>query len=219
MFTFSSTSAVAQSAFEGFYTQLGIGTETVAPSFTGGSILGFSYTASGSNSNSFAGTIGAGYNFAVSPSFLLGIGAEYSPFQGSKANFTIIVPGIVTVTDQYYKKDSYNIFVSPGIIVDNNKLIYAKLGYTGATVSSSGNTYLNGYSLGLGYKQIITGGLYGFGEVNYSSYANVNIGGGATGSFSANVTNVLVGLGYKFWIIIRTIKITLFGWFFLDSFI
>lgn len=197
MFTFSNTSAIAQSAFEGFYTQYGIGTETVAPSFTDGSVLGFSYTASGSNSNSFAGTIGAGYNFAVSPSFLLGIGAEYSPFQGSKANVTIILPGFGTSTDQIYKKDSYNIFVSPGIIVDNNKLIYAKLGYSGVTLSSSVNAYLNGYSLGLGYKQIITGGFYGFGEVNYASYANTNISG-ATGSFSANVTNVLVGLGYKF---------------------
>ena len=198
--SFASLQANAQSAFEGFYAQAGIGYESVTPSFTGGSISGFSYSASGNNANSFAGTVGAGYNFAVTPSFLLGIGAEYSPIAGSKANYTITVPGIVSATGQYNKKDSYNIFIAPSIVIDKDKLAYAKVGYTGANVTSEGgdNTSLNGYSLGLGYKQIISGGLYGFGEVNYASYANASIGGGASGSFSATATNVIVGLGYKF---------------------
>ncbi len=199
LLTLAGTGAMAQSAFEGFYAQAGIGYESVTPSFTGGSVDGFGYTGTGNNANSFAGTIGAGYNFAVTPSFLLGIGAEYSPIAGSKANYTLTVPGIVSGTDQYNKKDSYNIFISPSIVIDKDKLAYAKVGYTGANVTSDGeNTSLNGYSLGLGYKQIISGGLYGFGEVNYASYANANVGGGATGSFSFNSTNVLVGLGYKF---------------------
>ncbi len=199
LLTLAGTGAMAQSAFEGFYAQAGIGYESVTPSFTGGSVDGFGYTGTGNNANSFAGTIGAGYNFAVTPSFLLGIGAEYSPIAGSKANYTFTVPGIVSATDQYNKKDSYNIFISPSIVIDKDKLAYAKVGYTGANVTSDGdNTSLNGYSLGLGYKQIISGGLYGFGEVNYASYANTNVGGGATGSFSFNSTNVLVGLGYKF---------------------
>jgi outer membrane immunogenic protein len=199
LLTLAGTGAMAQSAFEGFYAQAGIGYESVTPSFTGGSVDGYGYTATGNNANSFAGTIGAGYNFAVTPSFLLGIGAEYSPIAGSKANITTTVAGIGSETDQYNKKDSYNIFISPSIVIDKDKLAYAKVGYTGANVTSDGdNTSLNGYSLGLGYKQIISGGLYGFGEVNYASYANTNVGDGATGSFSANSTNVLVGLGYKF---------------------
>jgi outer membrane immunogenic protein len=195
----SGTGAMAQSAFEGFYGQVGIGYESVTPSFTGGSIAGLSYSASGNNSNSFAGTVGIGYNFSVTPSFLLGIGAEYSPIAGENANFTIVVPRAGSFTSQYNKKDSYNVFISPAIVIDKDKLAYAKVGYTGANVNSDGsNTSLNGYSLGLGYKQIISGGLYGFGEVNYASYANASVGGGATGSISANATNVLVGLGYKF---------------------
>jgi opacity protein-like surface antigen len=190
-------SALAQSAFEGFYAQAGIGYESVTPSFSGGTIVGRPYYVSAANSNGFTGNIGAGYNFAVTPSFLLGIGAEYSPISGQKANYTTTVPGIVSVTSQYNKKDSYNIFVAPGIVIDKDKLAYAKVGYTGANVSDNGNTNLNGYSLGIGYKQIISGGLYGFGEVNYASYANTSIQG-ATGSFSAQSTNALVGLGYKF---------------------
>ena len=198
--TMMASTAMAQSAFEGFYAQAGIGYERATTSFTSGSVAGFGYTVTGNTPDSFAGTIGAGYNFAVAPSFLLGIGAEYSPIAGSKGNFTLTVPGILSTTEQNNKKDSYNIFISLGIVIDKDKLAYTKVGYTGANVSESDgdNTSLNGYSLGLGYKQIISGGLYGFGEVNYASYANTNVGGGATGSFSANATNVLVGLGYKF---------------------
>jgi outer membrane immunogenic protein len=193
-------SVMAQSAFEGAYGQIGIGYESVTPSFTGGSIGTSSYSATGDNANSFAGTVGVGYNFAVNPTFLLGIGAEYSPIAGSKSNFTLSVAGLGSATGQYNKKDSYNVFIAPGIVIDKDKLAYAKVGYTGANVTSEGgdNTSFNGYSLGLGYKQIISGGLYGFGEVNYASYGNASVGGGASGSFSANVTNVMVGIGYKF---------------------
>jgi outer membrane immunogenic protein len=200
LFTVAGTGAMAQSAFEGAYGQVGIGYESVTPSFTGGSIGAFSYSATGDNANSFAGTVGIGYNFAVNPTFLLGIGAEYSPIAGSKSNFTLSGAGVGNATGQYNKKDSYNVFIAPGIVIDKAKLAYAKVGYTGANVTSEGgdNTSLNGYSLGLGYKQIISGGLYGFGEVNYASYGNASVGGGASGSFSANVTNVIVGIGYKF---------------------
>jgi hypothetical protein len=59
----------------------------------------------------------------------------------------------------------------------------------------------------LGYKQIIQGGLYGFGEFNYMSYGNQTAS--ATGTVSgytvnssitsnANAYNLIVGLGYKF---------------------
>ena len=82
------------------------------------------------------------------------------------------------------------------------------MGYTGASFDTGGDTTnYTGYSLGLGYKQIISGGLYGFGEVNYASYGNQTSSqsGVVSGSVlstsvtsSANVTNLLVGLGYKF---------------------
>jgi opacity protein-like surface antigen len=65
---------------------------------------------------------------------------------------------------------------------------------------------MNGYSLGLGYKQIISGGWYGFGEVNYAMFGNASLNKSkfgeiyvsTTGSFKANSMNVLVGLGYRF---------------------
>ena len=77
--------------------------------------------------------------------------------------------------------------------------------------SSSGSVSqtqnLNGYSLGLGYKQFFAGNWYGFGEANYFSYNNVtettNVKVGSynlrfSDTVGMNVYNFLVGVGYKF---------------------
>lgn len=220
--TFSSMQVNAQSKFEGFYGQVGIGYETVAPTLSYGNVnitnngtpvTSLPISSSISNSNSFAGTVTAGYNFTVTKDFLLGIGAEYSPIAGSKANFSGSNATIGTVNGQWNKENSYNIFLSPATPIGSDGLLYGKVGYTGATVKSqynggsSVNANLTGYSLGIGYKQIITGGLYGFGEVNYASYSNYNYNDSATSgtyratqttTVSANAMNLMVGLGYKF---------------------
>ena len=204
LFAASTTGAFAQSAFEGYFGQVGIGYESTAVSFTGGTTSGQSYSATANNSNSFAGTVGIGAYFPVTSSFLLGVGAEYSPIPGSNANFSISVPSVAyTGTGTYKKKDSYNLFISPAIAIDKDKLAYAKVGYTGANIESTGagatdTTSYTGYSLGLGYKQIIQGGLYGFGEVNYAAYSSKNDGNSLSGTNKPTATNVLVGLGYKF---------------------
>jgi opacity protein-like surface antigen len=199
-------SAMAQSAFEGFYGQIGVGYESVSPSFSGGTVVTTppnrtAYTASSDNSNSFTGNVGLGYNFALSPGFLLGIGAEYTPIAGSSANFTVRVPAAnVSSTDSWKKSNSYNVFLAPGIVIDKDKLVYVKVGYTGMSVKSgSDTTNYTGMSAGLGYKQMISGSLYGFAEVNYAKYGDQNLSGtGITGTSNANVTNALVGIGYKF---------------------
>jgi len=203
--------ANAQSKFEGAYGQVGIGYESVAPSTStsvnyGGVNIPASVNVN--NSNSFAGTATIGYTFAVTKDFLLGIGGEYSPIEGQKQNISVSLLGQTLPGGTYQKKNSYNFFVSPGLAVGTDGLAYAKVGYTGASFDTSGTTTnYTGYSLGLGYKQIITGGLYGFGEVNYASYGNqtstqsaVVAGRVLSTSItsSANATNILVGLGYKF---------------------
>ena len=84
-------SAMAQSKFDGFYGQVGIGYENVAPSTSttlnyGGVNIPSSITLN--NTGSFAGTATLGYSFAVNRDFLLGIGAEYSPIAGQKQNIS-----------------------------------------------------------------------------------------------------------------------------------
>lgn len=219
----TATAVQAQSKFEGFYGQVGVGYETVAPTLSygnvnitqsGSPIASLPISSSISNSNSFAGTITAGYTFSVTKDFLLGIGAEYSPISGSKANYSASNATIGTVNGQWNKENSYNFFISPATPIGQDGLLYGKVGYTGASIKSqytnggsSATNNLTGYSLGLGYKQFISSGLYGFGEVNYASYSNLNINDTATSgvyratqtvTISANSMNFLVGIGYKF---------------------
>jgi hypothetical protein len=205
------TSVNAQSKFEGAYGQVGIGYESVSPSTSttltyGGSNIPTSIGLN--NSNSFAGTATLGYTFAVTKDFMLGFGGEYSPIESQKQNISINLLGQSVPAGSYQKKNSYNFFLSPGLMVGTDALAYAKVGYTGASFDTGGDTTnYTGYSLGLGYKQIITGGLYGFGEVNYASYGNQTSSQSTVVSgnilrmsvtSSANVTNILLGLGYKF---------------------
>ncbi len=201
--------AQAQSGFEGFYAQAGVGYEKVSPLFSGGTVLGNSYSASGKKPEGLAGAVGVGYNFSLTPNFLLGIGAEYSPIQ-ARSDYTASINtfvGELSVTKNYLRKDLFNIFVSPSLLIAKDKLVYAKIGYTGATINTDGRTIqMNGYSLGLGYKQNISGGWYGFGEANYAKFGNASLNKSkvgetyvsTTGSFNANSMNVLVGLGYRF---------------------
>jgi hypothetical protein len=189
--TIMASSAMAQSAFEGAYGQLGIGYQSSKPKTN-------SSEESYSSTTGFASVIAAGYNFQVTKDFLLGIGAEYSFLPTSQANLTD-TDGGVTLTEKYKNQNTYNIFLSPGIVISKDSLAYAKVGYTGTSYKneSEGITdNLQGYSLGLGYKQIISGGLYGFAEGNYFSYNNKTTACG--NKLSGNSMNLLVGVGYKF---------------------
>lgn len=218
--------ANAQSAFEGFYGQLGAGYEN-------NSINSDTYNVSnaptvGINMPSVSkGTgqinVGLGYNFSVTKQFLLGIGAEYyaiSPtLTTSDISNTTLCGGSCGVASQYKISNRYSIFVTPGYALDKDSLIYAKAGYSNQTIKSTevqssnidadngtGTTSsVGGYVLGLGYKQMITGGFYGFGEFNYYSYS------GASGNMqkptgysvqnlnpTSSAYNFLVGVGYRF---------------------
>ncbi len=182
--------ANAQSAFEGAYGQLGIG-------YQSSKAKGTNTDATFSSTNGFASTVAAGYNFSVSKDFLLGIGAEYSFLPTSEANVSFTDDQGNAETEKYKNQNTYNIFLTPGVVISKDSLAYAKVGYTGTSYKFPENTYnLTGYSLGLGYKQIIDGGLYGFAEGNYFSYNNKDIGNSV--KIGGSSMNFLVGIGYKF---------------------
>ena len=134
----------------------------------------------------------------------------------------------------------FNLFITPGYAIDKDKLVYVKAGYSQVTAqynratsltrtdngvsttmpSTGGSQSSNqgGYLIGLGYKQIIKSGLYGFLEGNYMGYSapshsytstadSFNAATGVTSvgtrtvttSFSSlNTYQLLVGLGYAF---------------------
>jgi len=195
---YAATPAAASSPFEGAYGQIGVGYDSAKPLYTGGTSSGIHYNSVADKSNNFIGTFTAGYNFVVNPSFVLGIGAEYSPLHNSTKNITSTG---VTTASTYNKNQSYNVFLSPGLVIDRDKLTYAKFGYAGAAAHTSINgstTDYTGYSLGLGYKQFVNQTIFGFGEVNYAKYGSEPDGAARTGTHTLSATNVVVGIGLKF---------------------
>ncbi len=120
--------ANAQSAFEGFFGQVGVGYESVDANMAGSGTItgstgnGRAYTLSSGNANSFTGNVAIGSYFSVTPTFLIGIGAEYSPLTGSSENYTLNLPAVsYTETGSWKKKNSYNIFLSPAYALESDK--------------------------------------------------------------------------------------------------
>ena len=218
---FSSTLAAQSSNWSGAYGQVGVGYESLK---AGSNNTSFTADAGGganplnnsmSTINGFTGTISVGYNQVIHSNWLLGLGVDYSPVKSPGGNYTLTDPsGTSSPINGTYKKvaGSYAVFISPSYAIDANKLAYAKLGYAAATLDNSHTkTNHTGYLMGLGYKQIIQGGLYAFGEANYSAYgdsttsyaASSLVGGVARpGTFRSTLNfssyNVLLGVGYKF---------------------
>ena len=217
-----SASAFAQSQFVGAYGQISTGYEnnTVSSATLTGTNYGGTPNTSNSVSTSTSSAplvLGLGYVFPVQDKFTLGLGVDYYALTQETSPAAFYYRGISTATYNYKFTISnrFNIFITPGYSLDQDKLVYTKLGYSSQNVqysqtnccsSPSNKAQVSGYVLGLGYKQFITAGLYGFAEANYYSYASPNLSstytdaGGGTVSSNPNVSayNFLLGLGYRF---------------------
>jgi hypothetical protein len=239
----ASSPAMAQSAFQGFYGQLSTGYENntasglSSPLVASNGILTETFANFSASDKSFGGApliAGVGYNFSLSPKWLLGVGADYSLFtqESSRYNYSVVGGGVGDVSADGAKikvSNRLNIFIAPSYAISEERLVYFKAGYSsvranhtapgsisldgeplsldGFGVGSNQSKNLNGYILGLGYKQIINGGFYAFSEANYMNYGSQKFGyertdGNITFKTSANGRldsyQVLVGVGYKF---------------------
>ena len=256
-----SSNTQAQSAFTGFYGQISSGYESNQLTGISGSSVeipssGVNVDISGPSQN-FGGAplvFGLGYYWQLNSSWLLGIGADYSALSqtspSQQSNLTNapgnnLIPAGVTMTangSNSQLSQRYNLFISPGYLVDKDKLLYIKAGYShvtgqakratsvtatvngrsvtvpSTTAGTSNSTGDGGYLVGLGYKQIITGGLYGFVEANYMGYGTlretytspaksaaetaVGVTNSSvtqiTGSRSLSTYQFFIGLGYAF---------------------
>lgn len=206
--------AMAQSAFEGFYGQVGIGYENNSPSTSSYSInLAISPPAGTSvtdhSKGSFSGSIGLGYGLSINKDFLLTVGVDYSPLTAKTGDVTN-----AGFSYNYAISNRTNIFIAPGYAIDKDKLVYFKAGYSMQSMKVENYTHelgsnpsqnLNGYVLGVGYKQLIDKNIYIFGEGNYYSYSNKSytndfgaLAGTDTFNAKSNAYQLLVGVGYKF---------------------
>jgi hypothetical protein len=233
--TVVASSAMAQSAFEGFYGQVGTGYESNSiTNFTTSNIASangnYNTSTSNQNANGVPAVIGLGYNYSVAPKFLLGLGIDYSLTNQTTSNATATTPdnSYKVYQQQVQISNRSNIFLTPGYEIDKDKLVYLKAGYSmqqlkytypsqssamGANATdltaASGSKTVSGYLLGLGYKQMISNGLYAFGEANYYSYSNANVTYSNRSSYfsstyqgtaplGSSAYTLLVGVGYKF---------------------
>jgi hypothetical protein len=112
----------------------------------------------------------------------------------ASGNTTIAAGSTLTANGASMKlSNRFNLFVTPAYAIDKDKLVYLKAGYSQvgtqynrqtsstktvngvstsvATTGGSQSTNQGGYLVGLGYKQMITSGLYGFVEGNYMGYS------------------------------------------------
>jgi outer membrane immunogenic protein len=232
-----SSSVFAQSAFEGAYGQLGSGYENNSYSNLNSSgsnptqITPDAWSTGNQSSSGAPLIIGLGYYLSATPNWLLGLGVDYSALTQQTSSFSSYSPtgGVNNVPAtingyQLQTSNRFNIFVTPGYVIDKDKLVYLKAGYSSVSMketypntitkstgtdpltawSKNPSATVSGYVLGLGYKQMIANGFYGFAEANYMSYGKPSFS--ATNGLSYTVTNspslstyqALVGIGYKF---------------------
>ena len=145
-----SSSVLAQnSKFSGPYAQFGIGYQTASPSFSNTSLSAagqtLTPTVSVSNASGFTGTVAAGYNFFSGTPLLLGLGIEYTPFPTSNATASASYSGSVGTYQNSASvrvNNSLNIFIAPGLALDQNKLLYGKMGYTGSSANGVNTDFI-----------------------------------------------------------------------------
>jgi outer membrane immunogenic protein len=181
--------------------------------------------------------VGADYSALTQTSSTFPVSMTNAP-----GNTTVAAGSTVTANGASASlSNRFNLFITPGYAIDKDKLVYVKAGYSQVTTQFNRNSSVTrvaangtsvttpatggnpsssqgGYLVGLGYKQIITSGLYGFVEGNYMSYnspsdsftttvtaLNTVHGISSTGTRtvttkfdSLNSYQFLVGLGYAF---------------------
>ena len=163
-----SCSAVAQSQFVGAYGQLSTGYENNTVSSA--QLTGTDYGSAPNKTNTLTTTstsaplvLGLGYTFNLKNNFTLGLGVDYSALtqDTQSAGFYYFGDSRNTYDYKFSISNRFNAFIAPGYAIAQDKLFYAKLGYSTQSVqysqtnccsSPSNKAQVNGYLVGLGYK-------------------------------------------------------------------
>lgn len=219
---FGCLNASGQSVFEGFYIQAGLGGETFLPTATNESLdvkngpyAGiYSRTSTYPRTFDFTGTVTVGAMGAITDRFLLGVGVEWEPTPAGLDTVTTTGQAGVVSKSTYEQRFHFNFFLSPAYVLDQDKLVYGKVGYhqahsdVGFDGEFTPDHIAEGLGIGAGYKQIVSGKLYVFGEANYYhlvptdySVSTVTSAGAyyiANSTISTTGYSIYVGIGYTF---------------------
>ena len=224
-----SASASAQSTFEGFYGQVATGYESnqfgnTSSRDTAGDI----WNSGSQNANGVPLVLGLSYNYSIAPKWLVGLGIDYSALSQETSIYNSTRAPEILSGSELQTSNRFNIFVTPGYEIDKDKLVYLKAGYSMVDVKQTNPNYytsntpgignntvsyvsgdsqsktVGGFVVGLGYKQMITSGFYGFAEASYMNYSKPSFSATTTAQYTTNTSpslsiyQALVGIGYKF---------------------
>lgn len=209
----------AAANWDGFYGQVGLlGYGVYMPKASSGTTIyngsTIPTTFSADRINGPVGNVSLGYSHQINDTYLLGIGASIYP-GSSKTATTNAATFLGTTHGIYHLSNIFSIYLTPGYAIDQDKLVYGKFGYTGASIhsSASGNlagnfseksTNISGLVYGLGYKQIVWKSVYAFGEINYAVDKPKQVSITTNDNFTLNSTakasgyDLIIGIGYRF---------------------
>lgn len=192
--------------FEGMNVTGSIGYQSATAKITDLSLAGF--TIDDSKPAGMTLNLGLEYIAAINDQYTLGLGVETNPLASNSARFELNRNGtrIPNNGGTSTLSSSYSLFVSPGMAISNETLVYGKLGYVQISTKGTnddGSNFpsdaSNGYSLGLGLKQLLGKNTFLFGEFNYITIMSKDQAQpGVTYKTSASAVNGAVGIGYKF---------------------
>lgn len=203
-------------SFEGFYAQGGLTYDSLSPSsenlvvkFTSGGGAGtYSGTGNPQSKSGYGYDLGVGYGFRMGEKSILSVGMDFNPIPISFTSLPTAT-GLTFTTSGSTAKNRIQWYVAPGYELDAESMIYAKLGQSRVNWQNSDGSgdsaKLTGTLWGIGYKKFFDKSLYGYGEINTTSFSKQTVSGSGTtytGTYSYNVgaslTNFTIGVGYKF---------------------
>jgi hypothetical protein len=154
--------------------------------------------------------LGGEYTWALNNQYTLGLGLEYNPLASSEATWRLreSISGASEVGKSKISNTT-GVYLKPGMAIDKDTLIYAKLGYFSAktsTTDSSGVTEssnVNAYTIGVGYRKDFSKAVFAFGEA--SALSGISKDQTVPDNTPAikykstpSGTTLLLGIGYRF---------------------
>ena len=164
---------------------------------------------------------GLSYNFPINDRFLVGLGFDYhlDDVEMGNSNLLDVISTANGNWNTYELEDMYSIYLKPQYAISEDKLTYIKIAYIASDISTTNQDEefvsisdedMNGFSVGIGYKQLFGKSFYAYAEANYIKFEDESLSGNFIEFDNANAPytidhdidadafNFKVGIGYQF---------------------
>ncbi|APW42667.1 outer membrane protein [Rhodoferax saidenbachensis] len=132
------------------------------------------------------------YNFSIGDKFVLGTGA-------SMGHGMLLVATFIPTGEAIKLKDTYSIYLAPGVAIGDSTLLYAKLAAVSAKTTFAEGSNISGTGYGVGIQYFANQNVFyqvEFLQNKYEEKAHSYVGYNFVDTYTTNA--LLVGVGYKF---------------------